>query len=309
MPPSQSSQDRQMRLLTLRTILVASDLTPISDVATRTAVDLSRASGAALHVVHVATADAEPLADDRRAEYLAELDMALRRIGARGGDYAMHITTGEAPSSIARIADKLDADVVILGRRRMDGAVMPDRPLGGTAYAVMSRSLAPCLAITEPLELPIRKALVAIDRSAAARGALLVALSWVSAVRAGALGGENPTLTALYVDPGESDSEAANAVDQKTIEHELSVLRRGAEAWAGVTVVGETVEGRDPAPLIASYARDHGSELVVLGTRAPEHREAGLGSVSASVTARLSIPVLLVPPAVWRDHAKDIDYF
>ena len=113
----------------------------------------------------------------------------------------------------------------------------------------------------------------------------------------------------LYVDPGPVDAEAAGAVEEKTIEHELDILRRNAGAWAGVTVLGETIKGRDPATAIASYARDHCSELVVLGTRRPEHREGGLGSVSASVTTRLVIPVLLVPPAVWRDHAKDMDYF
>jgi nucleotide-binding universal stress UspA family protein len=299
-----------MRLLELRTILVASDLTPASDVATRAALDLGRASGAALHVVHVPPDGTDLGADgEHRARCLSELDVALRRIGAGEHEFAMHLATGEAPPAIAGVADELDADVVILGRRRTDGAAGHDRPLGGTAYAVMSRSRTPCLAIAEPLELPIRKAVVAIDRSATARGTLLVALSWVSALRSGAPGGEHPTLTALHVDSGESDREAAHAVDEKTIEHELDVLRRNADAWAGVTVVGDTVQGRDPAPLIASYARDRGSQLVVLGTRAPEHRETGLGSVSTSVTARTSIPVLLVPPAVWRDHAKDIDYF
>ena len=136
-----------------------------------------------------------------------------------------------------------------------------------------------------------------------------MALSLVSAARAGNVGEEPPTLTALYVDPGASDVGSGGTVEQKTIEHELSILRRNAEAFAGVTVVGETVEGKDAATIIASYARDHGSELVVLGTRAPEHREVGLGSVSTSVTARLCTAVLLVPPGVWRDHAKDIDYF
>src|SRR6478672_10087185 len=192
-----------MRLLALRTILVASDLAPTSDVAIRAALDLARAVGAALHVVHV-PADGTDLDPDgeHRARHLSELDIALRRLGAREHEFAMHIAKGEASSAIAGIADELDADVVVLGRRRMDGAAMPDRPLGGTAYAVMSRSRAPCLAVTEPLELPIRKAVVAIDRSATARGALLVALSWTSAFRAGAPGGEHPTLTALYVDAG-----------------------------------------------------------------------------------------------------------
>ena len=270
--------------------------------------DLSCASGAALHVVHVAAGNDDLLAEDRRADSARELDIGLLRIGAREGDFATHIVTGEAPSTIGMVADKLDADVVVLGRRRTD-PTLHDRPLGGTAYAVMSRSRAPCLAITEPLNLPIRKALVAIDRSETARGALLVALSLVSAVRAGNSGEKPPTLTALHVDPGASTMEDEETVGQKTIEHELNILRRNAEAFAGVVVLGETVQGRDPATTIANYARDHDSELVVLGTRPPERRESGLGSVSASVTSRLSIAVLLVPPAVWRDHAKDIDYF
>ena len=183
--------------------------------------DLSRASGASLHVVHVAAGNDDLLAEDRRADSARELDIGLRRTGAREGDFATHIVTGEPPSSIGMVADKLDADVVILGRRRTD-ATMHDRPLGGTAYAVMSRSRAPCLAITEPLNLPIRKALVAIDRSETARGALLVALSLVSAVRGGNTGEDPPTLTALYVDPGASDLGGAGRVGQKTVEHELS---------------------------------------------------------------------------------------
>ena len=127
----------------------------------------------------------------------------------------MHIATGEPPSSIGSIADKLDADVVILGRGRTNAAVMHDRPIGGTAYAVMSRSRAPCLAISEPLNLPIRNALVAIDRSDSARGALLVALSWVSALRGGRPGEEYPTLTALYVDPGRAMARPGARLNKK----------------------------------------------------------------------------------------------
>ena len=91
-----------MRLLALRTILVASDLTPTSDVATRAALDLGRASGAALHVVHVPTDGIDLDADgEHRARYLSELDIALRRIGAGEHEFAMHIAKGEAPSAIA----------------------------------------------------------------------------------------------------------------------------------------------------------------------------------------------------------------
>ena len=298
-----------MRLLPARAILVASDLTPTSDAATRTALSLSRASGASLHVLHVASGDVPITKAGRRAEYVSELSDSMGRVGARDDECELDIATGDPPSAIANIADTIKADVVILGRRRSVAALRDDRPLGGTAYAVVTRSRAPCLAITEPLSLPLRKALVAIDRSETARGALLVALSWVSAIRSRDAGDEKPTLTVLQVEPGSNDPRGATVVEQKTIQHEVDILRRNAGAWAGVTVLAETVDGTDPAKVICSYARQSGSELVVLGTRGFEDPETGLGSTSASVTKELSIPVLLVPPAVWRDHAKEIDYF
>jgi nucleotide-binding universal stress UspA family protein len=299
-----------MRLLELRTILVATDLTAASHAAMRTAVDLSRASGAALHVVHVAPDPDDQLADDdRRAHYVEALAAELDRVGATDGDVTTHLAGGEPASAIAERSNELNADVVILGRARTKASAAHDGLLGGTAHAVMSRARALCLAVAEPLTPPIGKALVAIDRSESARAALLVALSWVSQLGDAAPGAAQPTLTALYVDSGADGSAAPGAVDRKMIEHELSILCRNAGAWAGVTVLAETVEAEDPASAIAQYAREHGSELVVLGTRRPEHREVGLGSVSMTLARRLETPLLLVPPGVWRNHTKDIDYF
>jgi nucleotide-binding universal stress UspA family protein len=47
----------------------------------------------------------------------------------------------------------------------------------------------------------------------------------------------------------------------------------------------------------------------VLGTRGLS-ADSGLrvGSVSAAVSQKLSVPLLMVPPSVWRDYARDIDY-
>ena len=57
------------------------------------------------------------------------------------------------------------------------------------------------------------------------------------------------------------------------------------------------------ARVIAGRARDSAADLVVLGTRGLGLTEtSGLGSVSAAIVASLSLPILLVPPAVWRVH-------
>ena len=173
-----------MRLLELRTILVASDLTASSSAAIRTAVALSRASGAALHVVHVATDTDDGLEDEnRRTHDLSRLDAELRGFEAGEGAFATHLVSGEPAIAIGEQSDKVDADVVILGRGRTNAPATEDGSLGGTAHAVMARSHALCLAVAEPLTLPISKAVAAIDRSESARAALLVALSWVSLLR------------------------------------------------------------------------------------------------------------------------------
>jgi nucleotide-binding universal stress UspA family protein len=150
---------------------------------------------------------------------------------------------------------------------------------------------------------------VAIDASEAARGALLVALSWASALRSSKAKEPDTTLTALHVESGETLS-AADAHMKRTIDHELDVLRRSAGSWAGVSVEGATETNADPVKAITKYATDHEADLVVLGTRGlSADRALRLGSVSAAVTRQLREPVLLVPPSVWRDFARDIDYF
>jgi len=87
-----------------------------------------------------------------------------------------------------------------------------------------------------------------------------------------------------------------------------TVSQRNAPSWAGVTVERITITDPDPAAAISRHAIDSGAELVILGTRASaDHGSSAWGSVSAAVTRKLSIPVLLVPPSVWRDHERDID--
>ena len=41
---------------------------------------------------------------------------------------------------------------------------------------------------------------------------------------------------------------------------------------------------------------------------APNADGRALGSVSAGVLGQVETPLLLVPPAVWRKYAKEIDY-
>ena len=295
-----------MRLLKLETILVATDLTGTSTGAIVTATRLADAAGAALHVAHVApAADELSAAASPGAEYEQELEKAVDPAGAARPQ--RHLMFGEPPRAIASLAGKIKADVVVLGRRADTRGLASDRPVGSTAYAFVTHTLVPVLVVVEPLAIPMHHALVAVDASQAARGSLLVAVSWSSALRE--RGPSSVGLTVLHVDTGEDLTEQA-AQMRRSAAHDADVLQRNAAGWAGVSVERVTVKDSDPAAAISRHAVDSGAELVILGTRASaEHGLSIWGSVSAAVTRQLSIPVLLVPPAVWRDHVRDVDPF
>lgn len=287
-----------MRLLTLRTVLVATDHTPASDAALQTARRLVEASGAKLHVTHVA------VPDTRGPTH--RMGAALGRAGPTARQQRYHALNGDPAAQISALANRLAADLIVLGRHGDAGSHRSGQKLGSTAYAVITTSVAPCLAVRRALDLPLQRALVATDFSEAGRGALLVALSWASALRSRAPGHVEPKLLALHVEADDSPTRALAA--QKTLDKELESLRRSAGGWAGVEVEGVTRTANDPARCIVDCARQDAVELVVVGTHALQPTaDVALGCVSAAVVRELDVPVLLVPPHVWREFAHDLD--
>jgi nucleotide-binding universal stress UspA family protein len=230
------------------------------------------------------------------------------RVGLSGSNHRVHVQSGDPVTALSGLADELGADAIVIGRRRPRPATKSDPSVGSTAYGVVTRTLAPCLITSRSLQVPIRNAVVAVDTSETARGALLVALSWVSALRHSGSGAPTTTLTALHVESGRALSQRA-AQRKRTVDHEIDVLKRGAGSWAGVTVGSATETSDDPVAAIVRFVKKRKPDLVVLGTRGLSARKlSGFGSVSRAVTTQLDVPVLLVPPAVWRNHAHDIDY-
>jgi len=295
-----------MRLLKLETIVVATDLTETSAGAIVTATRLADTTGATLHVAHVAPREDElSAAAGRGGEYEQEIEKAIHPAGTTRPQ--RHVMFGEPHRAISTLAGKVKADVVVLGRRAGARGLTSDPPVGSMAYAFITHALVPVLVVVQPLSIPMHNALVAVDASEAARGSLLVALSWSSALREH--GPTNAGLTILHVDSAADPSEQSARM-RRSVAHDAEVLQRNAPGWAGVTVERVTVKHPDPATAIARHAVESEAELVVLGTRASaEHGSSIWGSVSAAVTRQLSIPILLVPPAVWRDHVRDIDPF
>lgn len=288
-----------MRLLCLHTVLLATELDESSLIAATTARQLGRAAGASVHVIHVRSS-AEGERGASPVEALDATSKFLERADFASGDARIHVDTGDPAWCIRRHADRIDADVIVLGRHRSRDEAETARGLGGTALAVVTNSYAPCLVVPHPLRLPLRQVLVPVDLSDTSRGALRVALSWASALREGAGTPESggTSLTALFVADSRSQIETASI--SRELGRELDDVRQNAGSWAGVELRDEIVAGRDVTTVILEKARERGSDLIVLGTRGLGLDEVGrLGSVAGRVAQAATVPILLVPPALW----------
>jgi len=288
-----------MNLLRLKVVLAAIDYDDASKIVLDAARILADAAGAALHVVQVEPSRAVTEVPAEKGD-ATSIDMAVARLAEANVtlDRAkIHVIAGDPAHVIRVLADRIRADVIVLGPHRADPARA--RQMGSTALSIATESWAPCLVVTRGVRLPLANVLVPVDLSDTARGALMVALSWASALRGDASVARDAkatgatTLTALYV-----DRSASGATSE--LEAELDRVRRDAGSWAGVAIRGVTTRSDDIASAIADRARDERADLIVLGTRGLGLDAVGrLGSVSEAVTRRVEVPVLLVPPAVW----------
>lgn len=273
-----------MQLLTLRSVLVASDMGATSVPALETAAALARLADARLHLLHVAEAEI-PGGEARLREQARELAKEPRPATAR-------VIVGEPAETIVADAEEVEADVIVLGPHRR--WVSGPGALGSTAAEVIHISPFPCLIAVGRLSLPLHRVVVPTDLSEAARGALAVALSWASALRPP--GGE-AELVVLHVHPEASDSSTA----EERLRAEVERARADTPGAARVRVREALVPGDDPAAEILRRAEEGGADLLVMGTRGAAREDSPFGSVSAVVARETPRPLLLVPPAVWSE--------
>ncbi|HEY8135328.1 MAG TPA: universal stress protein [Candidatus Limnocylindrales bacterium] len=112
----------------IRTVLLATDLTPASEAATVQAISMAASLGARLLVVNVIDqgGPVSPLAtvrvDQQRALREGPLLQIVNRARARGVEAAFLLWTGEPGQGIVAAAEAEGADMVIVGTRGLDRA-------------------------------------------------------------------------------------------------------------------------------------------------------------------------------------------
>lgn len=115
----------------IRTVLLATELTPVSEAATRQAIEMAASLGARLLVVNVIDqgerGEVSPYSpsarvDQQRAIREGPLLQIVERARTRGVEAAFLLWTGEPGQGIVAAAEAEGADLVIVGTRGLDRA-------------------------------------------------------------------------------------------------------------------------------------------------------------------------------------------
>jgi len=291
------------------TILAASDLSENSAVALKRAAILARQNGARLELLHVVEdlpqeAIPAPLRVLVTASSLQQLtEAALKKLEqqaerAVGREIACHcrVETGKDFVAIIRAARQLPADLIVIGAHGSHS--LKDLFLGTTAERVVRKGGIPVLVVKNRTVAPYRRLLVPTDFSAAARQALLTALTLAPEAHL--------DLLHVYTLWGEGRLSLADT-GEETREKYHRQVREAAEAamteWLrGIDLGGRQVErhfGHEhPGALIPQLAKKLATDLLAMGTAG----RSGLpyillGSVAEHALREAPCDVLTVRPA------------
>lgn len=288
------------------TVLVATDFSETAEAAADWALEVARARGARLQVLHVVTLplsqphylpapeDMQQSLQQAAMERLAE---TVSRLSGQGPEVESELRLGIPSQAIVESAGELAPALLVIGTRGLTG--IRHLLLGSTAERVVQNARCPVLTV-HPEDAgehrPIRTILVPTDFSDDADLAIEAAHRLLSSLQEGArlvlvhaynlpveytAYGPVPTSVHYLKDTG---SEAQEQLDRMV--EKLSGKGLDVEAWA--------VEGYPPE-VIVTEAERIGADLIAMGT----HGRSGLahlllGSTAERVVQRAPCPVMTV---------------
>jgi len=291
--------------VSLRTIIVGTSLTTLSDSTVRTAVAVARASGAAVWLVHVcAPASLPPEArknDDpwmlgRHLEALrSRLADQARRTGlASLPDFhpdQLRVMVGQPAREVLALAVGMRADLVVIGP--VEGGVLHHIPLGSLADEVIRKAPCPVLLARSAQDFPPNRVEIPVDLSPISANALRQGLDFLAGL--GGLPRRTEVLFALS--PMELQGSIQFTAEQMERMSAEELDRFLAANGAGPAPILRQVVTDFPRSAILNTLEDRQVELVILGT----HGRGGfkrlvLGSIASEIARHARCNVLLVPP-------------
>jgi nucleotide-binding universal stress UspA family protein len=276
-------------------VLTGIDLTERSRNAFARSVELARAPGAHLTLVHV-TSDALPsevasvheryaeeVLEDLARKARVEGDAQVETVSVRGRDY----------EALIEEARKRQAGLVVLGTHRPSSLIQD--MLGTTIDRVLRLGGMPVLLVRSKPQGPYSNILVAVDFSPALRAALVRAVEWCPNAHVTALTAYGTSRRRGLDDDAQRESETRRlALKGFLDEAGEEVGPAYAAAMAAITPVAARGWVED---VIMASAEDIKPDLIVIGTHTRGGlQDAVLGSVAQWVLTEAPCDVLAVPP-------------
>lgn len=291
----------------LDTVVIGTSLTELSDGIVRAGLDVARASGARVGLVHAfqpqwaysvgpylteayiqETLDIEKsLAEERLASQIARLGIRPEEIAGKV------IAYGPSHRVVIEAAEEMKADLIVVGSTE---SPQLSKLFGSTADRVIRKAMRPVLMVRGRLQVPPRRVLLPVDLSPLSAVAFRKGLEILGQIARG----PETELEALFViSPQDRElltgKELAPASEAAALEELETFVNRNA-AWSGQKPGTRLLYG-EVEKEIRERAGEWQADLVVLGT----HGRGGferflLGSVAADVVRRGAASVLVIPP-------------
>lgn len=292
-------------MITLRTLLAATDLSAPARHAAMRAALLARDAGARLELLHVVEGgaleqlrhllggQATPVAERLLAAAREDLTRLAAEIGAPVGvSPGAHLSTGPVLQEITAQSDALDADLLVLGAR--GAGFMRHLLLGTTAERLLRKTLCPLLVVRQVPHERYRRVLVPVDFSPWSLQSLRLG-------RALAPGADFILFNAFCV-PFEGKLRLAGVEDARIHDYRLiarqNALRdlqemASAAGWRDTDYHTVALLG-DAASLILEQEEEQDIDLIVMGKHGKGMiEELLLGSVTKHILAESHGDVLV----------------
>lgn len=293
-------------MLTVKTILLATDFSEGAEARMTYARDLALRTGAELHMLYAHVLHGEPYErPEQKPETEAEAEEALRQLSAKVGEgvgptihYVVERNVTPAPA-ILDYAKANDVDVIVVGTHGRRG--VRRLILGSVAEEVLR--MAPCPVMTirpqpddpESARTEIDSLLVPVDFSKHSAAALRYAkeLGALFGARLDLLHVVEETLhPAFYGIAMQSIYDAQPDIEEKSVAQMRGMFENAP--GPRVDVAYEARPGRAGSEIV-SLAEDRGSGLIVMGTHGLTGLEHFLmGSTTERVVRRSPAPVFTV---------------
>lgn len=284
----------------LKRILAATDGSDHGACAVVSGAALALRAGASLHLVSVVEMALPPTISEALNEEAAEYEDRLlsdarrrARLQSCGSDMpeaSVHVASGHAAPTIARLAEELAADLIVVGAHPRPQVIR--FLVGSTAERVIRLAGRPVLAATGQRRASFRRILAAVDLSANACIVLHVAAAIArqedASIRVVHVHEPFPTIV----------QDAAPYGAEELVSLASDAFQRLVEGFDGDLELEVRERRGDAGSEILDESDDWGADLIVLGSHGfGFFNRLLLGSTSLYVLCHGHVATLVVPPA------------